>query len=145
MATVSPPVLIDIGANLTHSSFTDDLPEVLDRARVADIATIIVIGTDLQSSTEAVALAKRTPELYATVGWHPHHAEHFSDNEFAQLEALSCVPEVKAIGETGLDFYRNYAAHTDQEKVFARLLELAINTGLPLFVHERDAHKRVCE
>lgn len=139
------PCLVDIGANLTHQSFAEDLPEVLKRAYAHGVNTIIITGTDLQSSARAIELANRAEGLYTTVGWHPHYAEQFNAQLGAELAALLSAPKVKALGETGLDFYRDYANKTEQKKVFEYLLELAIKTQLPLFVHERNAHRSVCE
>jgi TatD DNase family protein len=135
--------LIDIGANLTHESFAHDLPEVLCRARENGVDIIVVTGTDLDSSRAAIALASAHDGLYATVGWHPHHAELFNTAAGTELCQLQESPAVKAIGEIGMDFYRNYSSPVIQEKVFELLLNLAVQSGLPVFAHERDAFERV--
>jgi TatD DNase family protein len=135
--------LIDIGVNLTNAAFDDDIDEVLTRAREVAIETIIITGTSLESSQQAVALAQKYPGfLYSTAGVHPHDAKTYSPDIHKQLHALAQLPEVKAIGETGLDFNRNYSPPAQQIKAFEQQLELAIDTGLPLFLHERDAHRQ---
>jgi TatD DNase family protein len=129
--------LVDIGANLTHSSFRDDLPEVLERARQAGVAQIIVTGTTVEESRHAATLG-----LPFTAGVHPHHARDCGPDTIPQLRSLAANSRCVAIGECGLDFNRNYSPHPDQEKWFVAQLELGLSIGKPLFLHSRDAHPR---
>jgi TatD DNase family protein len=140
------PALVDIGANLTHPAFRDDLPEVLARARAAGVATIVVTGTTVAESGEAAGLAAAHPDiLYATAGLHPHHARDCDRGALAALRETAARPRVVALGECGLDFNRNYSPHPDQEKCFLAQLELACELAKPLFLHSRDAHPRFAE
>ncbi len=136
--------LIDIGANLTHASFRDDLAEVLERARSAGVGTIVVTGTTLEESRAAALLAERHG-LYATAGVHPHHARDCDARTIPALRELAAHPRVVALGECGLDYNRNYSTHPDQERWFVAQLELGIELGKPLFLHSRDAHPRFAE
>ena len=133
--------LIDIGANLTHESFRADFDAVLDRARRHGVDRIVVTGASAGASRAAVELARsHAGFLYATAGVHPHHAHEYDDATGALLRELAAAPEVRAIGETGLDYYRNYSPHAAQVAAFERQLAIAIDTGKPLFLHQRDAH-----
>lgn len=137
--------LVDIGANLTHESFQRDLADVIARAKAANVATLIVTGTDIEHAEQAVELAKQTPGIYATAGVHPHDASGWSSDVARQLKALHQKPEVVAVGECGLDFNRNFSTPHEQERAFEAQLALAAESGLPLFLHERDAGQRMRE
>ena len=133
--------LIDVGANLTHESFRNDLGEVLDRAGGCGVRRLIVTGTNLASSEAALELASSRPGvLWSTAGVHPHSAADYDDATEARLRILLRDPRVVAAGECGLDYYRNYAARDLQRTAFSRQLELAAASGRPLFLHQRDAH-----
>ena len=136
--------LVDIGANLTHASFRDDLDAVVARARAAGVGTIIVTGSTVLESRLAAELADRY-ELYCTAGVHPHHARDCDERTIAELRKLALHPRCVAIGECGLDFNRNYSPHPDQEKWFVAQLELGLELGKPLFLHSRDAHPRFAQ
>src|SRR4051794_31893100 len=136
--------LIDIGANLTHASFRDDLEAVVARARASGVATLVVTGTTVLESRLAAEIADRF-DLYCTAGVHPHHARDCNDGTIAELRHLAVHPRCVAIGECGLDFNRNYSPHPDQEKWFIAELELGLELGKPLFLHSRDAHPRFAE
>lgn len=136
--------LIDIGANLTHSSFHDDLDAVVARARAAGVGAMIVTGTTVLESRVAVEIADRFG-VYCTAGVHPHHARDCDEQTIAELRKLSIHPRCVAIGECGLDFNRNYSPHPSQEKWFVAQLELGLELGKPLFLHSRDAHPRFAE
>ena len=132
--------LVDIGANLTHPAFHADLEEVLARAEVAGVSAMVVTGTSVAESTNALKAAKTYPQtLYATAGVHPHHARECDESTIPALRVLAQQPKVVAIGECGLDFNRNYSPHPDQEKWFRLQVELAIELKKPLFLHSRDA------
>jgi TatD DNase family protein len=133
--------LIDIGCNLTHNSFDGDRAAVLARAREAGVVQIIVTGASEDGSRDAQQLAQEHPgSLFATAGVHPHHAKEFSDASEALLRELSSQPEVVAVGETGLDYFRDFSPRDVQRDVFLRQLEIGADSGLPLFLHMRDAH-----
>ncbi|MCO7247021.1 TatD family hydrolase [Halomonas sp. Mc5H-6] len=137
--------LVDIGANLTHESFGRDLEAVIQRAQAAQVTTMIVTGTDIEHAEQAVSLAKRFPGLYATAGIHPHDASQWNNAIAAEMARLHARPEVVAVGECGLDFNRNFSTPREQERAFEAQLALAAESGLPLFVHERDAGQRMRE
>jgi len=136
--------LTDIGANLTHPSFHDDLDAVLARASSAGVSTIVVTGTTVLESEMARDIAERVG-LFATAGVHPHHARDCDEHTIAELRKLALHPRCVAIGECGLDFNRNYSPHPAQEKWFVAQLELGLQLGKPLFLHSRDAHPRFAQ
>ena len=134
--------LIDIGCNLTHNSFDDDRAQVLDRAHEAGVVQIIVTGASADGSMAALELARDHPgELFATAGVHPHQASEFNDETDTLLRELSSQQGVVAVGETGLDYFRDFTPRDVQRDVFQRQLKIAMDTGLPLFLHMRDAHE----
>ncbi len=133
--------MIDIGANLTHASFHDDLEAVLARARDAGVWPLVVTGTTVLESRMAAEIADRFG-LYATAGVHPHHARDCGPATIEELRKLAQHPRVVAIGECGLDFNRNYSPHPVQEKGVVAQLELGLELGKPLFLHSRDAPPR---
>ncbi|OED40758.1 hydrolase TatD [Chromatiales bacterium (ex Bugula neritina AB1)] len=133
--------LIDIGANLTHESFNSDLEAVLNRAREANVSHMVVTGSDIKESISAIKLASCHPDvLSATAGIHPHYASQFNQEAEQQLQDLLNKPEVCAIGETGLDFFRDISPREQQQESFIAHLELAAASGKPLFLHQRNAH-----
>ncbi|KTF39625.1 TatD family hydrolase [Xanthomonas translucens] len=133
--------LIDIGANLTHDSFDRDRDAVLQRARDAGVAQLVVTGASREHSPLALQLAQQHPGfLYATAGVHPHHALEYTAECDAELRALHAHAEVVAVGECGLDYFRDLAPRPAQHRAFERQLQLAADTGKPLFLHQRDAH-----
>lgn len=139
--TESRPELIDIGANLTHDSFDTDREAVLSRAREAGVYRVIVTGADLEHSHAARKLANEYPgKLFATAGIHPHQARTCSTEAVASLRALLTLPEVVAVGECGLDYFRNFSPRSSQQLAFQHQLQLACEIKKPLFLHQRDAH-----
>jgi TatD DNase family protein len=133
--------LIDIGANLTHDSFDADRDGVLARAAAAGVARIVVTGTSITSSVQAAQLCDSRPKtLYATAGIHPHHAAEFDAHTTSALRALFRNASVVAVGECGLDFFRDYSPREAQRLAFAAQLELAAEVRKPVFLHQRDAH-----
>ena len=139
--------LIDIGANLTHESFDRDLDAVLQRARDAGVAKLVVTGASREHSPKALALAQAHPGLlHATAGVHPHHALEYTDECDAEMRALHRHAEVVAVGECGLDYNRDFSPRPAQRRAFERQLQLAADlvaagTPKPLFLHQRDAHE----
>lgn len=133
--------LVDIGANLTHESFIHDFAQVLARAAAQGVTRMVVTGASREGSEQALALAQRHPGvLWATAGVHPHHAVDYDDATDARLRELARLPQVRAVGETGLDYHRNYSPREVQLQVFERQLIIAAELGMPLFLHQRDAH-----
>ncbi len=136
-----PLELIDIGANLGHESFAHDLDAVLVRARAAGIVQMVVTGASGEGSRQALAIARTHPGLlYATAGVHPHHAIEYTDEADAELRELHRAPEIIAVGECGLDYFRDLSSRIAQRRAFERQLQIAVDTGKPLFLHQRDAH-----
>lgn len=134
-------MLIDIGANLTHASFDADREAVIRRAQAAGVQQFIVTGSDLEHSRKALQLCRQWPDtLLATAGTHPHQAKDFDAATPAALRALLTEPQVVAVGECGLDYFRNFSPQDQQRRVFEAQLELAAETGKPAFLHQRDAH-----
>ena len=141
MTPRNSPALIDIGVNLGHESFQHDLDAVLQRANDHGVRQIVVTGASRDGSVHALALAKAHPGmLFATTGVHPHHAIDYDDATDALLRELAHDPLVHAIGETGLDYNRNYSPREVQLQVFERQLQMAVDLQKPLFLHQRDAH-----
>ena len=133
--------LIDIGANLTHESFENDFEQVVADAKSAQLRHIIITGTDLATSKAAQKIAAKQPDFFSsTVGFHPHVAKSVSSIDLSAAKFLSCADHVAAIGETGLDFNRNFSAKEDQLRIFEHHLELAAELQKPVFLHQRDAH-----
>jgi TatD DNase family protein len=139
--------LIDSHAHIQGKEYAGEAEAVISRAREAGVEKIIVVGGagDLSSNQAAVALADCYENLYATVGMHPHDAKDVGEEELEKLQELTTRPKVIAVGETGLDFYYNHSPHGMQRNIFTRFIRMARETGLPLVVHERDAHKDVAE
>lgn len=139
--TIDTIDLIDIGANLTHDSFESDRDAVIERAVACGVRRMIVTGSSATASVEAANLADTRPgQLFATAGVHPHHASDFSASVRTQLFELTRRNAVVAVGECGLDYFRNFSPRDAQRSAFQAQLELAASTGLPVFLHQRDAH-----
>ena len=133
--------LVDIGANLAHESFQHDLDAVLARARDAGVERIVVTGSSAESSLAAARLAAAHPGfLYATAGLHPHHASDWSDALALRLRTLAAQPGAVAVGECGLDYFRDLSPRADQRRAFAAQLDIAVELQRPVFLHQRDAH-----
>lgn len=133
--------LIDIGANLTHDSFDPDRDAVIARAREAGVAQMVITGASREHSPLALKLAKRHPgELFATAGVHPHHASEYTAECDAEMRELHSHSEVVAVGECGLDYFRDFSPRPAQRRAFELQLQIGVETGKPLFLHQRDAH-----
>ncbi len=132
--------MIDIGVNLTNTRFDKDRSEVIARAQQANISALLVTGTNVEDSRSAIALCHQYPDyLYATAGVHPHYADQVDNNYLSNLAQLAQDDSVRAIGECGLDFNRNFSTPENQQRVFKAQVELAQQMQLPLFLHQRDA------
>jgi TatD DNase family protein len=133
--------LIDIGANLAHDSFDADRDAVLRRAAQAGVAQMIVTGASEESTRRAIDLsAAHAGVLFATAGVHPHHAADLTTETLPALQALARDDHVVAVGECGLDYFRDFSPRDLQRRAFAWQLELAAAAGKPVFLHQRDAH-----
>ncbi len=136
-----PYPLIDIGANLTHDSFDEDRVAVMQRAKDAGVTRMIVTGASDQGNIAAAALAESHPGcLYSTAGVHPHHASNYEASSDELIRSLVEKDAVVAVGECGLDYFRNFSPREAQLKAFQSQLDIAADTGLPVFLHQRDAH-----
>lgn len=134
--------LIDTHAHLNLPQFKSDLDVVLERAQVVGVKYIISIGIDIESSQRAIALAQEYPQIFAAVGIHPHDAKNVKETDWTTLEKLLEESKVVALGEIGLDFYKEYSPHGVQETVFRRQLDLAFKHQKPVVIHCREAHRR---
>ena len=133
--------LVDIGINLTHDSFAHDRDEVVARAQAAGVDRFIITGSTVEASVQAAQLAATAPgRFFSTAGIHPHHASELDDNAIGALRELCELPQVVAVGECGLDHFRNFSPPEDQARAFHLQLELAEENQLPVFLHQRDAH-----
>lgn len=138
--------LVDIGVNFFDKAFADDLDEVLELAQLAGVTGLLLTGTDLDNSEQALKLANQHPNLLcSTAGVHPHSAADWTKSTAATLQDLLAEPACVAVGETGLDFNRNFSTPKQQQLAFEEQLTLAAETGKPLFLHERDAGVKMLE
>ena len=133
-------MFIDSHAHIQLSQFDRDRDAVLKRADEAEVSTILVIGFDIETSRGAVALAATHPNIYATVGMHPHDAKDLTPDALKVFRELAADPKVLAIGEMGLDYYRNLSPHVVQKEAFEKQLDLAEEMQLPIIIHNRDAY-----
>jgi TatD DNase family protein len=140
-------MLIDSHAHIQGKEYAGEAADVIARAREADVERIIAVGGagDMSSNTEAVALASAFPDIYATVGMHPHDAKDVDEDDLRKLRELAANEKVVAVGETGLDYYYNHSPRDMQRRVFAQFIHMARETGLPIVVHERDAAQEAAE
>ncbi|MCI5150025.1 MAG: TatD family deoxyribonuclease [Candidatus Electrothrix sp. MAN1_4] len=144
---IQPPALspeyslIDSHCHLDMEASQEDISDLVASAKQCQVETIITIGIDLTSSKRAVELANTSPDIYASVGMHPHSAEQGSDAAYQQLKELASSDKVIAYGEIGLDYAKQYAPVERQREEFARQLNLARELDLPIIIHDRDAHE----
>ncbi|HET9473444.1 MAG TPA: TatD family hydrolase, partial [Steroidobacteraceae bacterium] len=133
---------IDIGVNLAHDSFDADRDAVMQRAAAVGVRQMMVTGSSEEGSRKAIELAREHPRvLFATAGVHPHHAADLSQEALPALAEMARAPEVVAVGECGLDYFRDFSPRDLQRRAFVWQLEIAANTGKPVFLHQRDAHQ----
>ncbi|NIP16272.1 MAG: hydrolase TatD [Pseudomonadales bacterium] len=138
--------LTDIGVNLLSRQFDEDREAVVERARAAGVTRMLITCTDLAESSLGQAFCRANPDgFWCTAGVHPHHAKDVGRDWLDQLTELAKDPSVKAVGETGLDFNRNFSPPEQQLAVFDAQLTLAADTGKPVFVHDRDSEGKVFE
>jgi TatD DNase family protein len=136
--------MIDTHCHLSHADFDPDREAVIARCWAEGVTGILEVGYSAATSRRAVDLARAHPHrIRAAVGIHPHEAGRAGEEDFAAVRALSTEPEVVAIGETGLDFYRDWAPRDRQEDLFRRTVRFSLERGLPLVIHDRDAHEEI--
>ncbi len=137
--------MFDSHAHLQDGKLKRDLDNVLKRARDAGVTMITCIGYDLESSQEAVILARKYKQIYATVGVHPHDAQTMNPEVKEKLRSLAKDPKVVAIGEIGLDYYRDLSPREKQRESFIEQILLARELGKPIVIHDREANQDVME
>jgi TatD DNase family protein len=137
--------LFDSHCHLNDGAYINDMDDVVSRAHAAGVASVMVVGITAKTSRQAVDIAEKYPEYYASVGVHPHDAKACTENAIAKLIELARNPKIKAWGETGLDFNRMFSPQEIQEKWFIRQLDIADELALPLIFHERDSNGRFLE
>jgi TatD DNase family protein len=140
-------MLIDSHAHIQGKEYAGEAAAVLERAAAAGVDRVIAVGGagDMTSNTDAVKLAEGFANVFATVGMHPHDAKDVAPDDVTTLKALAAHPKVIAIGETGLDYYYNHSARDLQRRVFVQFIHMALETKLPVVVHERDAAEEAAE
>jgi TatD DNase family protein len=133
-------MLFDTHAHLDDRKYNEDREEIFERAKVAGVELILNVGFDLPSSKRSIQLAEKYPFIYAGVGIHPHDAASMDEKVYQELEELAQHPRVVAIGEMGLDYYRDLSPRDIQAEVFRRQISLAKKVKKPIIIHDRDAH-----
>jgi len=136
-------LLIDSHAHIDLPEFNKDRDQVLARAREQGVRAVINVGLDAESSRQSLAMARKYDDVFVAVGFHPHEAAKMKDGDLKSLADLTKDSRVVAIGEVGLDFYRNLSPRESQIEVFKKQLDLAVELKLPVVVHCRQAHKEV--
>lgn len=137
--------LIDTHCHLDFPEFDADRASVIARAKSCGVDYIINVGSNIVSSKNSVELAKKYDFIYAAVGIHPHDADSISSNDLIELEDLAKDPKVKAIGEIGLDYYRNLSSQENQKKIFQGIILISKKLNLPLIIHNRASDKDTLE
>ena len=138
-------MLIDTHAHLQDENFKKDLAQVLSRATSAGVEKIICVGYDLKSSQEALLIARKYRQVYAVVGIHPHDAQSLNPDVLEKIYNMARDQRVVAIGEIGLDFYRDLSPRDIQRQAFREQIKMAQELGKPIVIHDRDAHQEVLE
>ncbi|MDA8440799.1 MAG: TatD family hydrolase [Peptococcaceae bacterium] len=138
-------MIVESHAHIDDQRFDVDREEVIARLRARGVGAVINVGYDLASSRKSLALAAKYPEIYAAVGIHPHDVSAVTEQEWEALASLARQPKVVAIGEIGLDYYRDLSPRAAQRDGFAAQLHIANDLGLPIIVHNRDAHQDVID
>ena len=135
--------LIDTHAHLQLEDYDKDREEVLSRSRALGIERMVIVGTDPATNEQALEFSHSRPGLFPTVGWHPHDAKDWTPGAWERLARQAENPRVVAIGEVGLDYFKNFSPVEQQKTVFREAIRLARRLGKPLIVHSRDAHRDV--
>jgi hydrolase, TatD family len=133
-------ILFDSHSHINYERYRNtERSDVMDRIESSQVAFVVDVGFNVESSRQAVLDAEARPWCYAAVGVHPHDAEIFTDNDFSTLCLLTNHPKVMAFGEIGLDFYRDFSPRDKQREVFRKQLRFALENGLPIIIHDRDS------
>ncbi|MDR1159848.1 MAG: TatD family hydrolase [Syntrophomonadaceae bacterium] len=138
-------MLIDSHVHLQDKKLISDLPNILANAKAAEVDYMVCIGYDYASSCQAVNLARKYDQVYAVIGVHPHDASTLDEKTLSELYTLAKETKVVAIGETGLDYYRNLSPQDQQKKAFIDQIHLAKELYKPIVIHDRDAHQDVLD
>lgn len=138
-------MFIDTHSHLTFPDFKNDIEEIITRANNAGIDRVIVPSISFETSLAAIELAEQFDPIYAAVGVHPQDSQQFNENQLAEFSRLAKHPKVVAIGEIGLDYYRDYAPQDIQKEVFKTFLHLAKEINLPVIIHNRSAFRDIIE
>ena len=136
-------MLVDSHTHVFLDDFNADRDEVFERAREAGVERFVNVGINTSTSRQAIELSRARKDCVATVGFHPHYANSFTHEDLRELETLAREPRVVAVGEIGLDFFKNYSSHESQMRTLKVLLALVKETGLPAIFHCRDAHQEL--
>jgi TatD DNase family protein len=134
-------MLIDTHCHLDFKDFDDDRRDVLKRARDIGVKAIINVGSSMEGTEGSMRIARDNDFIYASIGIHPHEADNVSENDLKLFKGFINKPKVVAIGEIGLDYYRNISSKENQKKLFISMLEIAKDSGLPLIIHNRESHE----
>lgn len=137
--------LIDTHTHIQMEHFENDRSEVIARAQAVGLERMLVVGCDPKSNRLALALTEAEEGLYPTIGWHPHDAKDWNQRQWEEVSRLAAEPRVVAVGEVGLDFFRNLSPQKDQEKLFRKAIQLARELAKPLIVHSRDSQEKVLQ
>ncbi|SBS37918.1 Tat-linked quality control protein TatD [Marinomonas spartinae] len=135
--------MIDIGVNINHNDYLKDLEDTLQQSYQAGVEGIICIASDLAESKKIQSLCENQPQMWFTLGCHPHQAKSWNTSSAAKLNKLIDQKRPVAVGETGLDFNRNYSTREEQISAFEQQIDIAKEHNLPLYLHERDAHQEM--
>jgi TatD DNase family protein len=133
-------MLIDSHAHLDMKQFDSDRNEVIDRAVSNDVRYIISVGIDMKSSRNALNLTTHYPSIFSTAGIHPHNADNANNNDLEEIALMAQHDKIIAIGEIGLDFFRNRSTRQNQIEIFTQQIAVAISLDLPVVIHDREAH-----
>ena len=136
-------MLIDTHCHLDFKDFDNDRELVIRRAKEEGIASIINVGSSLEGTKKSIELAEKNDFIFAAAGIHPHEADNIKDADLESFKNCFSSKKIVAIGEIGLDYYRNLSSKDNQKKLFIKLLQEAINRNLPVIIHNRDAHEDV--
>ncbi len=132
-------MIIDTHAHLDFPDYKEDIDDVIKRAGDAGVEYIINVGTSLNTSIKSIELSKKYEKIYASIGIHPNATSTITGDDWSRLEALARQDKVVAVGETGLDYYRDRSKHEDQKRLFRQHMDLAVKYGLPVIIHNREA------
>lgn len=137
--------LFDTHVHMDSNRYDRDRQLVMQRAQSQGVVAMLNVGFDVTSSRAAAQLASEHSQVWAAAGLHPHNASSYSEEVAGQLRSVLRVPRVVAVGEIGLDFYRDLSSRSAQRQAFRQLLQLAVELALPVIIHDRDAHDEVID